>query len=493
MITENGESSPQATPEAQGVQFNSEYQKNLNEYEPPVVQIVLDGSAEGEQKVHDFINSLANEGTEPAIVEVDITDSSQWETLAPLYLVKTTLAVAGQQQFDRDMLVAGLEPVLGSRELAEKIANNPHCLPYLIVKSSDETLDQLRRIGGIDGAVDYTVDMERVRTAAKSALFARSKGPKRLGGRHIAESLDAISRYVDLLKLEPKSTDTPYTLKKLTEAIAVHEAETGMEVTRFLEAGVGEGRVAILLHLLGYDITGVDMSEERMDRAYIRMFDEARALVEGAPPVEGTLARMVWNQLDTGELERVRESLRRRINEVDAYGGFEEWQKARMFAQDRFHMMPGMVQGMSGIEQQILGQEVQAAVFAWNTFNFMGGPDQMVYALQRMYDVLPPNGMLYLEVPDPNSGVYPEMLNSYYESHPDAIYGMVESKPSVEGSLYADDKEKPGAVRYFPTVDELGAYLEMAGFTVKQVSRHTIASDGEEGFDSMTIVAYRNE
>lgn len=476
------------------IEFSPAYKSALDSYNPPVVHISLDEiQEEGVSPVQRFIESLGDEGAESSIVVMNVRNKEDWEKLHDLYTIKNALAVASQFGVEGEQLVQSLDVVLNNRELSERIAQNLGVLPYLVVEANENVLESYRQVGGIDTVIPEGTDMERTLTAAKSALFARSKGPDRLHGRHIAESLERIAQYVDLLKLEPKSTDTPATLRTLREAIATHEEETGLKIKRLLEAGVGEGRVAILLHLLGYEVTGIDMSEDRMDRAYQRMYEQALEFVQENPPREGSLARMVWDQLDPGQLDAVRSQLRQRLQETQSYHGFEEWQQARLFAKDSFHLIPGMVQNMSGVEQQILGQEVQAAVFAWNTFNFMGGPDQMVYALQRMYDVLPPQGMLYLEVPDPESGVYPAMLQSYYNSHPDAIYGMVESKPNTEGELYKDDKQKPGAVRYFPTVDELGAYLELAGFTVKQVKRHTIGSGEQEGFDSMTIVAYRNE
>lgn len=479
----------------EGIRFNPAYKSALDAYNPQVVHISLGEMTEDNDSssIPQFLESLGDEGAEAAIVVLTAHNKEDWEKLRDLHTIKNALAVAGQFGVEGEQLVQSLDVILNNRELSEKIALNPGVLPYVIVKANENVLEDYRKIGGIDVVVPVDVDEERIMVAARSALFAREKGPHRLRGRHIAESLGLIAQYVDLLKLEPRSTDTPETLRTLREAIVAHEEETGLKIKRFLEAGVGEGRVAILLHLLGYDVTGIDMSEERMGRAYQRMLEEARELVAGNPPREASLARRVWEQLDYAALASRREDLQARLASIESNSGLEEWQKARLFAQNSFSLMPGMVQGMSNIEQRLLGQEVQGAIFAWNTFNFMGGPDQMVYALQRMYDVLPPNGMLYLEVPDPEAGVYPEMLQAYYDSHPDAIYGMVESKPNPEGTLYSDDEEQRGAVRYFPAVGELGAYLELAGFEVKQVKRHTIGSGEQEGFDSMTIVAYRNE
>lgn len=482
------------TETADSIEFSPAYKSALDSYNPPVVHISLDEiQEEGVSPVQRFIESLGDEGAESSIVVMNVRNKEDWEKLHDLYTIKNALAVASQFGVEGEQLVQSLDVVLNNRELSERIAQNLGVLPYLVVEANENVLESYRQVGGIDTVIPEGTDMERTLTAAKSALYARQKGPERLQGRHIAESLEWISHYVRLSELEKQSTDSPYTLRTMREAIAVHEAETGLRINRFLEAGVGEGRVAIMLYLLGYDVTGIDMSEERLNRAYMRLIEEVEEFSGEGIPDEDSLARVVWDQLNPGELDTLRKKLRGELTSIDGLGDFEPWQVARMFAKDRFHMMPGMVQNVSRVEQQILGQEVQAAVFAWNTFNFMGGPDQMVYALQRMYDVLPPNGMLYLEVPDPEAGLYPAMLESYYESHPDAIYGMVESKPNTEGELYSNNTEQRGAVRYFPTIAELGAYVELAGFTIKQVKRHTIGTSEKESFDSMTIVAYRNE
>ena len=62
---------------------------------------------------------------------------------------------------------------------------------------------------------------------------------------------------------------------------AIVEAASAQPETRFLEVGVGTGRIALPIARLGYDYTGVDISEEMM----ARLRDKAAALSEGAKPL----------------------------------------------------------------------------------------------------------------------------------------------------------------------------------------------------------------
>jgi ubiquinone/menaquinone biosynthesis C-methylase UbiE len=68
---------------------------------------------------------------------------------------------------------------------------------------------------------------------------------------------------------------TPEVSAAIGEAIASRVGAT--EGTRFLEVGVGTGRIALPLALLGYEVTGVDISQSMMARLRDKLREYAQA------------------------------------------------------------------------------------------------------------------------------------------------------------------------------------------------------------------------
>ncbi len=66
---------------------------------------------------------------------------------------------------------------------------------------------------------------------------------------------------------------------------AIIEAAEAQPNTRFLEVGVGTGRIALPIARRGYDYTGVDISEPMLDRLRAKVAELQQTPASGAPPI----------------------------------------------------------------------------------------------------------------------------------------------------------------------------------------------------------------
>lgn len=386
-----------------------------------------------------------------------------------------------------------LTQLLHSEKAADYIQNKatPSSIPFLVLRTEDSALaEKLRLLGEVDAVISSGDDLRSHYWALKSAAFSRTHAPVILQADAIAESLPRVQRYINLRELENVTADTRQTLENFLTAIEGHRQQAGIEIRTVLEAGVGEGRIAIPLILMGYKVIGVDISKERLPIARVRLLEEVEEFVRQGGPREGSLAYIAWEFMDEEQRAKRREELAKILQDFALEGNLEQFLAEDFITeQERIQLL-----GKAGLE--ILAKErPQAVIFAWNTFNFMGGPDQMVRVLRRVYDVLPPGGFLFIEIPDRETGPYPEILREYLRKHPEALPGMSEARPETRGELYVTDEKAPGAARYFPAEGELAYLLGLSGFKVTEIRRHEIVPKVEElkdqAFEELTFVASR--
>ena len=399
------------------------------------------------------------------IVIVDVESEEDFPHLTGILRVKSALAVAATDGNDKATIENDLIQQGHSIDEVQKAIDNVTAkqIPYFIVRTTDDELAaKLRSIGGIDSVITSQDNIQPHLLAAKDAAFNRSRFPAQT--EELVEQLKRRQEHVNLRSLERISADLRLSLTYVLEGIRMFNEKTGHLPRYILEAGVGEGRIAIPLVLLGFNVIGIDAATTRLDSAVKRLQEATTALTKRAIPddslVDEVLRVAPELEIDTEQLLQ--------SNEVEQ-------------ALTRFHPIEMGIQELDKRSLHAMANQPEMIILAWNTLNFIGGPDQMLRTLNHLYNTLPKGGVLYIEVPNPKDEPYASMLAEYYYKHPSNPPGFFRAKAQHHGNqLYKEDDDGFGALRYYPNADELSMLLQLAGFSVEKIARERIIPKSKE-------------
>lgn len=249
-------------------------------------------------------------------------------------------------------------------------------------------------------------------------------------------------------------------------------------ITTILDLGTGEGRIGGMLARAGYDVVGLDISEEQLGRAATRIQEEGAGLRH-----EKDTSGLSYHALEKLKKEGV---ISRELILDD-----EETAKKFQTVQGDFFNLQGVLNKMlvkwpeerPTVDQYAFFQETKynqyafadardmfadvgfdVAMFNWHTFCETGSPENQKIVLEQILNVMWPGGELMLEIPDRTIEPYATALRTYHQQHPEEPYGTIrDPKPEGFTGLDGDTMYPP---RYFPDVHELTLLLKSVGYEI---------------------------
>lgn len=271
-----------------------------------------------------------------------------------------------------------------------------------------------------------------------------------------------------------------------------------------LDLGAGEGRISGALARLGYNVMGLDISSEQLNRSRERIKEEGEGLrnekaheglsyhalnklVESGKvlpeevelsdsetekrflPVQGSFFELQY------ELNRALIEWKNRYTDIDPYAFFGESPFNEYAFSDRRDMFADV------------GFDV--AMFNWHTFCEIGSPENQKNVLEQILNILDRGGELILEIPDRKIEPYASALKKYHSEHPDEPYGTIrDPKPEGFQGLEGEDLYPP---RYFPDINELILLLKSVGYEIdpaRDVQTYLVTGKDEKtGQETLTL------
>lgn len=255
------------------------------------------------------------------------------------------------------------------------------------------------------------------------------------------------------------------------------EATPKKPIKTILDLGTGEGRIAGMLARCGYNVMGLDISQEQLDRSRTRVIEEGQGL-RG----EINNSKLSYNALDKLKKEGLvssidlsdRETLNRYLpvqgnffeldfvlNQalIDWSTRYPEIDPYDFFGTDRYNEY-----AFSDEWNMFAYVGFDAVMFNWHTFCEIGSPGNEKNVLEQVLNVMWPGGELMIEIPDRMGEPYASSLKEYYSEHPDEPYGTIRD-PKPEDFKGLDGKELYPP-RYFPDINELVLLLKSIGYEI---------------------------
>lgn len=312
----------------------------------------------------------------------------------------------------------------------------------------------------IDGFIDGQFILGRFLRDNISG-FGRDCDDSLLAPAVISRSLERLYNNPDfnLRDYEGKTTDQSISLEKVLSGIdgsplGLIAKASGERLTLY-DIGAGEGRMAIPLSLLGYDVVGIDISSRMISQIPERIERVNKAIQGNAEDLAVTAINNVATKMRKGAEAQVRP------NSVDIrQGNFFE------FTGDDF--------------RQSFGERADCAIIMWHTLGFAGSPESMAQVLQNAYESLKPGAVIMIEMPDRNFGGYARAIREYYGNHPDQPFGAIVDAPS-RGKSPTENNEAISSSRYFPSDIEIISALEASGFSFERVETYFVRTEDRKG------------
>lgn len=304
-------------------------------------------------------------------------------------------------------------------------------------------------------------------------------------------------------------------------------------ITTILDLGTGEGRIGQTLARLGFNVVGLDISEEILKRGRVRLKEEGEGLrgerehpgltyeairklqeedqqlrEEGNHLIhEGKRLIEQGNQEKGQELIEQGKRLSIGILPLDirtkkpvspiledsivekkyltTQGSFFklqnilnnyliDWVYCNKVNQDIdeyqfFDKSPKDEYAFKLLHNMFADVTFDMALFNWHTFCEIGTPDNQKVVLHQLLNVMTPGGELVIEIPDRMMDPYIQPLEEYHSNHPDEPFGTLRDPKPDENGNYPP--------RYFPDAMDLISMLKAVGFEI----------DNEEDLQSYII------
>jgi len=264
------------------------------------------------------------------------------------------------------------------------------------------------------------------------------------------------------------------------------------KVRTVLDLGAGEGRIAIALARLGFNVVGLDISQEQLQRGEQRLREEGEGL-RG----ERQNPKLSYNALrkleDEGRLSQrpILDDEATRQHYVTLKGDFDtmlydvnqllvDWDQLHpdIDKYTFFNADPWNEYAFEDPRDMFAEVTFDVAMFNWHTFCEISSSDKQQDALRSAMRMLNPGGLFILEIPDRTVDPYASLIKEYHDSHPNSRYG------TRQDTFEKDDKtSEEFTPRYFPGRNEIVTQLQAAGFEIdpsEDVETYLITSDNQE-------------
>ncbi len=297
-----------------------------------------------------------------------------------------------------------------------------------------------------------------------------------------------VQETIDLLSLEKKRTNTAETLRIILETIQDLLPEQDLTI---LEAGTGEGRIAIPLALLGHTVVGTDINASRLVKTKERMLTLAQALTNEGATNNDPLYTLLQQVLPPEQIDDIRHRLKKRLQEVPHFTQLPKDIQRELLAGDFIHALESQLETLTPYSFEAIYEDTPDLIVApWNFINFTGSPHKMVTMLNRLSSLVKKDGVVIVEIPDPTTGPYPELIIKHTETHPEDLPGIVTAKASPTDKPYSPEKQ--GNRRYFPQLEEFEHYCHLAGLKVLDV-KHYDAFIGEDSYTEVAFILQKKD
>lgn len=264
------------------------------------------------------------------------------------------------------------------------------------------------------------------------------------------------------------------------------------KVRTVLDLGTGDGRIAGMLARLGFNVVGLDISQEQLNRGEQRLKEEGEGL-RGEHERAG-LSYHTLRKLDDESKLPARPLLDDQTTQrhyVTVKGDFDNmlsdinelltnWDELHPGIDKYafFNVEPWNEYAFQNPYNQFHDVAFDAAMFNWHTFCEISSADKQQEALRAAMDMLNPGGLLILELPDRGVDPYASLVKEYHDSHPESPYG---TRQDVYKNGEGEAEEF--TPRYFPGRSEIVARLQAAGFEInpeEDVQTYLITTDDKE-------------
>lgn len=286
---------------------------------------------------------------------------------------------------------------------------------------------------------------------------------------------------LDLIEWEHKTADTYQSLKNILARISLRDEliKEGQrnallapqrKTRTILDCGTGDGRIAGMLARLNFNVFGIDISQEQLDRGKERLKEEGQGLRgEKENPLLSYTALKRLREEKELDLPIIYDDEETRKNYVTVHENFFELH--RVLNDELIHWgerHPGIdpyeffyisefdEYAFSDPRDMFADVGFDYALFSWHTLCEVGDPENQKDIFRQLLNVLNPGGEVIIEIPDRETEPYAGLLRKYHELHPDEPFGVL--RDEYQGKEFSP--------RYFPGKEELVILLKAVGFEI---------------------------
>lgn len=331
-------------------------------------------------------------------------------------------------------------------------------------------------------------DEVRNMTALVRELKSLKNAPSFMSQEVIAFSQQKLYDNSDLREWEGQTADTLQSLKHVIPLLSKNGA--------ILDCGTGEGRIGGILARIGYNVFGIDISQNQLDRGRERIKEEGAGLRSeainsllsynalSALEAEGLVAQA---DIEKDDATVASKYLTAQANFLtlhrDMHTSLRDWDKNHPNVNKRnfFGTSKNRREPFSNPMDLFADVGFETIMFNWHTFCEVGTPDNQRSVLIQAFQMLKPGGRIIIEIPDRMVGPYAHSLTDYHKAHPNEPLGTIRDSTSTEpgeATTQGNDEDTP---RYFPDRNELVLLLQAVGFEPDNVETYLITKQDDAG------------
>ncbi|MDO8551863.1 MAG: hypothetical protein Q7S03_04280 [bacterium] len=278
---------------------------------------------------------------------------------------------------------------------------------------------------------------------------------------------------VDLRDWERVTADTYQSLRLLLSTFNYQEANSPTSTTTvrtILDCGTGDGRIGGMLGRAGFNVLGLDISQEQLKRGRIRLEEEGEGLRSkkedqglSYPALLKLKAEgIIKGNIITDDKEARKHYLATTGNifsiDFSLVSRLRQWEL--LFPNvNRLDFFPGLKEKNQAVPS------FDAVLFNWHSFCEAGDARNQSEILNKLFDIITQGGVLVIEIPDRTTQPYAEALRKYHLHHPTQPYGTLQEAYHMDPTRLTQTTRE-FTPRYFPDRDELTISLQSKGFEI---------------------------